>query len=533
MKIKKELQKIGAIFAAVSLLPLAGCGNLVTLSDRYLSVDSATLPSAAQDASAPALQPAGGTGIAAAQTAAAAAAGSSAVAQTAAGGDAALVQNAAAQTAAAGSTVSQNSAEKTAAGQADPAGDEIAAASQSAADAVPAGDGAAAASQSAADAAAAGDGAAAASQSAADAVPAGDGAAAASQSAADAYAAGDTSASGLPLTPLYAEYSVFLSRLSEDERTDFYAIYRGLMSFAGQIDLPVALPDSEVSKLLQLMVAECPELLQFGSSWQQSTDLHSNVRSVIPTYALSEEETAAQYATVSALIDSFHAQLDGYDQYQTELAIYNYIIEHCVYSTTSSYASTAFGALVDGSAKCDGRAKAMVWVLRSFGIESSVLTGSDHAWVILNIDGTYCNTDPTFDDNESGGSQRPCSYAYFNVPQSAIADDPYPADELYTDLGIPDTVSWAQNYHVRSGFWIASGQDASALFQAQTQAALQAGAGLISIRFENPADYAAASAASASWLQSALNWGAASCSVTTYDYSDDNLLFLELQFQNS
>ena len=305
------------------------------------------------------------------------------------------------------------------------------------------------------------------------------------------------------------------------------------MSFAGQIDLPVALPDSEVSKLLQLMVAECPELLQFGSSWQQSTDLHSNVRSVIPTYALSEEETAAQYATVSALIDSFHAQLDGYDQYQTELAIYNYIVEHCVYSTTSSYASTAFGALVDGSAKCDGRAKAMVWVLRSFGIESSVLTGSDHAWVILNIDGTYCNTDPTFDDNESGGSQHPCSYAYFNVPQSAIADDPYPADELYTDLGIPDTVSWAQNYHVRSGFWIASGQDASALFQAQTQAALQAGAGLISIRFENPADYAAASAASASWLQSALNWGAASCSVTTYDYSDDNLLFLELQFQNS
>ncbi|MGI6106907.1 MAG: transglutaminase domain-containing protein [Lachnospiraceae bacterium] len=567
MKRRQNLKKLLLALTVASVLPLSGCGNLVTMTDEYLAA-GATLPPAAGDADVPVLSPTAAN--LSDTTAAASAASDSAAAQTAAAASTAASDTAAAQTAAASAAASDTAAAQTAAASAaatDSAAAQAAAASTAASDTASAQTSAAsaavtdsasaqaaAASAAATDSASAqaaaasaaaasagavttqtavqnpeGDGLASASQSAADANPEGDGIASASQSAADANPEGDAS-DVLPQSPLYEEYSIFIPKLTADELTDFYAIYSGLMAFEEQIELPVPLTSSEVETLMQLMIEECPELLQMGSSWQQNTDLLSNVHSVIPSYNLTRDEMISQYTTIQALISSFHSQLDGYDGYQAELAVTNYIIENCAYSVDAEYASTAFGALIAGAAKCDGRAKALVWVLRSFGIESSVVTGSDHAWVVLNLDGTYCNTDPTYDDNETNGVQHTSSYAFFNVPESAIADDPYPADKLYTQLGIPETVSWAQNYHVRSGCWISAGSDASALFKAQADAALQAGTGIINIRFESAEDYAAAKEASSSWLSECLNWNAASCQVTTFDYSDQNILFMVLDF---
>ncbi len=346
-----------------------------------------------------------------------------------------------------------------------------------------------------------------------------------------------------PSTPLYAEFSYYLSALESDEATNFQALYAGIQNFEDTINLPVAVSSEEVSDLMHLLTNECPELLQMSSRWVEHSNLLGLVVSVSPEYTLSKEAYDAQFAAVNALIQNWQTALSGQSAYQAELTIYNYIIENCIYSTQAENCQSAYGALIDGQAKCDGRAKALVWGLRSLGIKSSVITGSTHAWVIAHIGDFDYNVDPTYDDNENDGIQQPLFYAYFNVPESAIASDPYPADDFYQRHGYPATTRWDLNYHVQSGLWISADTPesdpaagtaldrAKALFIAQAENVLESGGtGLVMIRFESAYDYNEAAASCNSWIQSFINMHSAGCNMVRYDFSDQQILAMTLSF---
>ena len=333
------------------------------------------------------------------------------------------------------------------------------------------------------------------------------------------------------LTPAYENYSLFIPGLNEQEYTNFIALYQGIRTFRDKITLPLPASAEEVQKLMTLLSNDCPELMQLGSQWGQNSNLLGSVISVSPTYICTGEEWERQYAAVCSLLDRFHTQLADCSKYQIELALYDYIIQNCAYSTEADFVQSAYGALIDGEAKCDGRARAFVWALRSFGILSSVITGSDHAWAILYLDGYYYNADPTYDDNEPGGRQAPCSYAHFNIPASAIAADPYPADEVYQKMGYPATIRWDSNYHVKSGLWIYAGQDARPLFNALLDEAAAAGSGTVSIRFETPEDCQAALSQMSDWVQDYLNRHMKNCSMTSYDLKHMNMIFLTISFR--
>ena len=116
---------------------------------------------------------------------------------------------------------------------------------------------------------------------------------------------------------------------------------------------------------MHLLTNECPELMQLSSRWVEHSNLLGLVVSVSPEYTISKETFDAQTAAVNTLIQSWQTTLSGQSAYQAELTIYNYIIENCVYSTQADNCQSAYGALIDGQAKCDGRAKALVWGLRS------------------------------------------------------------------------------------------------------------------------------------------------------------------------
>ncbi len=346
--------------------------------------------------------------------------------------------------------------------------------------------------------------------------------------------AGQSSGSGTAsanLSPYYENFSIFLPKLNEAEYTNFIALYQGIRTFREKITLPLPASSDEVQKLMTLLSNDCPELMQLGSQWGQNSNLLGSVISVSPTYICGREEWERQNAEITQLIEGFHAQLEGCSKYQAELAVYDYIISHCAYNSDSAYAQSPYGALIAGQAKCDGRAKAMVWALRSFGILSSVITGSEHAWVLLYLDGYYYNADPTYDDNEPGGRQAPCSYAHFNIPASAIATGSYPADDIYTELEYPATIRWDSNYHVKSGLWVFAGQDPRPLFEAQLAQAAAAGEGIVSIRFETPEDCQSALENVSAWVQDYLNLHMLNCNMTSYDLQNMNMIFLYISFR--
>lgn len=330
---------------------------------------------------------------------------------------------------------------------------------------------------------------------------------------------------------LYESLSYFIPALSESERTNFLALYQGIMSFDEIIRIPSAAGSEEIKDLMTLLCNECPELLQLDSSWEQTSTLLGTVTEVRPSYLIDEETYLAQRSAIEELLSQFHNQLTGYSDYQIELFLYNTIISNCIYDQEAAFCQSAYGTFIDGYAKCDGRAKALVWGLRSFGIKSSVITGSNHAWVLVNIDGFDYNADPTYDDNEVDGIQRPCTYAHFNIPESAIYSNPYPADELYQRRGYPQTVRWDANYHVQNGLWVFANQSGQDLFMAQLSAAAEAGGGIVTLRFESNEDFEAANASVSQWIQDYLNQSyRGGCNITTYDCSQMQMIFLEVSF---
>lgn len=336
--------------------------------------------------------------------------------------------------------------------------------------------------------------------------------------------------------PLYAAYSYYLPGLTGEEAENFYALYEGIQAFEETITLPVPVRSEAVSDLMQLLTNECPELLQLSSRWVEHSNLLGYVVSVSPEYTIDAQTCQAQLQAITALLSDWQHTLTGQSAWEAELAIYRSIIENCTYSISADHCQSAYGALISGYAKCDGRAKAMVWALRSLGITSSVITGSNHAWVIAHIDGYDYNVDPTYDDNENPDGQQPICFAWFNVPESAVASNPYPADDFYQRRGYPSTVRWDANYHVRSGLWIPDTEQADTAakdsFIRQLESILKSGLkGLVTLRFENPANYNAAAASYDKWVQTFINTHAVSCNMVSYDFSEQQMLAVQITFQ--
>lgn len=99
---------------------------------------------------------------------------------------------------------------------------------------------------------------------------------------------------------------------------------------------------------------------------------------------------------------------------------------------------TAYGALVNGLAVCEGYSRAMQLICQEIGIPCGLITGyangGAHMWNIINPgDGCYY-LDVTFDDTSlDGGSYGvPCVHTYFNRTKYDMEADHY-FDDLYQD----------------------------------------------------------------------------------------------------
>ena len=131
--------------------------------------------------------------------------------------------------------------------------------------------------------------------------------------------------------------------------------------------------------------------------------------------------------------------------YNKELAIHDYIIEHCEYSTgreDDKNEFRAYGALVDGKAVCNGYAEAMSLLLSCAEVENRYVIGTaiqpfsvdrntedkgdgghpeNHAWNQVCINQKWFNVDATWDDPDIG--MPVVSHRYFNITDEILRED--------------------------------------------------------------------------------------------------------------
>lgn len=149
------------------------------------------------------------------------------------------------------------------------------------------------------------------------------------------------------------------------------------------------------------------------------------------------------------------------DDYETELYLHDRLLKGCVYdddaaaTSSDAYANaySAYGALVEGKAVCEGYAKAMQLLLNAASIPTTVVLGNavedgeSHMWNLVNVNGCYYYLDPTWNDDDE---KNRALHTYFNITSEMLLRTHAPAEDSF----LMDCTVQTDNYHHRNGTYI-------------------------------------------------------------------------------
>ncbi len=208
-----------------------------------------------------------------------------------------------------------------------------------------------------------------------------------------------------------------------------------------------------------------PQHFWLGNSMKWAHD-GTYILSLELSYTLSGAQLQQARKAWDGAVDAILSRLKaGMSDFERERVIHDAIILGCDYAS-GTYAHSAYGALVDGKAVCEGYAKAFQYLLHRADIPSMLVFGrsggQDHAWNMVCIGGRWYHADITQDD-PMGPDGKPGDgryYNYFNLSEQMIRADheigvAYQAgmepDPFLNYLPLPKADSMDQNYHTVNG----------------------------------------------------------------------------------
>lgn len=258
-----------------------------------------------------------------------------------------------------------------------------------------------------------------------------------------------------------------------------------------RIPFDVALTKDSMSLLYESFLKDNPQFFFLDRTY--SLEGHQQKENVVYDtlllrFTLNQEERQAAIAELNAVVETIRKNCPSTtDEYVIEKYFHDYLLSHCTYdetaaegdSLTHENAYSAYGALVQGSAVCEGYAKAMQLLLQQASIPATVVMGTAadapeaHMWNLVYINGAYYYLDVTWDDNEDIPQ-----YAYFNITSDDLQRSHLPDAEQLVTMECTATID---NYFVRNGTYLDTYErDKIAEIIAQH---IQAGSKTIHLRF--------------------------------------------------
>ena len=250
----------------------------------------------------------------------------------------------------------------------------------------------------------------------------------------------------------------------------------------------------EAERLYTALTWDNPQFFYIGNTYSyegyRAGDVdYYNVFCLVFTMNAQERDQASRQ-----LEDSLYALLEGVgdgpqaDAFETELLLHDRLAAQCTYETraadeedpaqTYPSAFTAYGALVEGRAVCEGYARAMQLLLHRAGMECTLVTGTDenrvsHMWNLVTVDGKNYHLDPTWNDSDDR-----LSHAYFNLTtEEILKTHTIDAD----NIGVDTCTATDANYYRRKGLYLETARrdDIAAVIARE----IQKGSEVIDLRF--------------------------------------------------
>lgn len=221
---------------------------------------------------------------------------------------------------------------------------------------------------------------------------------------------------------------------------------------------------TEIKTLYNAFAYDNPHFFYLSNSYGlegYEQDGTAQYDTLILSYTMDAATRKEAKAKLNDTIDSIMAERpQTSDEFETEMYLHDKLIEGCTYDTAAVTAGfdgaptaySAYGALVEGKAVCEGYARAMQLLLKQCGIRStlvfgqSVKNGEQHMWNIVTINGKEYHLDATWNDSDDR-----TRHNYFNVTTKQISLSHRIADD---QLGITDCTATDDNYFVRNGWYI-------------------------------------------------------------------------------
>lgn len=147
------------------------------------------------------------------------------------------------------------------------------------------------------------------------------------------------------------------------------------------------------------------------------------------TYHTTKDQEAKVTERVEAVLDDIGANDAGVTNYEKTKLIYDYICENISYDTesTDKLKHTAYAAIVNKKAVCQGYALLLYRMLEECGIDSRIIYGTSHnelhGWNISELGSTYYLLDSTWDAGEA-------QYSYFLKGKNNFPDHMTESDFL-------------------------------------------------------------------------------------------------------
>lgn len=235
-------------------------------------------------------------------------------------------------------------------------------------------------------------------------------------------------------------------------------------------------PSASVAKAYRAMCNDFPEYYWMPVSY------YITVNGTTVAVAFKRNDTEDGYGFTKEEIESNKIDFDdsvdyilskvnkAENDFEKEVIIHDLLCKLVIYdSEFDSYGQstvyTAFGALVNGHAVCEGYARAFKLLCYYAGIECILVTGDSkgvgHMWNMVKLEGNWYHVDVTWDDLRSQPH-----HTYLNLTEMQIRAD-HDIDVTYADapsnlitqgssfnFGIPAAESEEMNYFVKKGLII-------------------------------------------------------------------------------
>ena len=262
----------------------------------------------------------------------------------------------------------------------------------------------------------------------------------------------------LPTVPVFAadaDMDYGRTKLNADQKYIYDALVSGCKD--AKADIAIKLTgknfdfDKDLGKILTMFYSDTPEYFWYSGAWSAQYD--GTTLTVLPVYTMTGGMLNSAKSAYNKKVNELIKGLEGKSDYEKSKILYDRLINTVAYKNTAND-QNAYGALVEGEAVCNGYARAYqhlmkevgipTWYVRGVSVNPSTNVQIGHAWNLVKLDGKWCYTDVTWDDQGES-----TFYEYFNITTEKMKED-HAIDSDYASL-VPQATSTNANYYKIEG----------------------------------------------------------------------------------